>query len=341
MAELLCCDADNRKAKISNNKIEKNSDHGGLMVSLRERLTHLVDLSLPGFKKTVPPGTVYQLAFDNRPASVWFAEFIQQVEIAIGKKYLPIYRMADGEFIFCVGWKPELPPEGSSLWIKSRCVIKNTIKTLLRRIGIKSRAVRTVWGEYYTAEERSKLIRYFIDCLKNIAEHGYLALHFTRTRDRFSEQYVESMCNWFDSNNIQITPQNYIPFYFVYALLCGPERFKLFTNRRILVITSASEGKRLRISQALTHLGARKVDYVAISPDKSLMDRLDLSTLSELPDVVLVAAGIGSANVLCQLAPLQTVCIDAGICVEALADPSLRNRVFMIPDDEAEHPICS
>jgi hypothetical protein len=314
------------------------------MMSLRERLTHLVDLRLPGFEKTVLPGTVYQLAFDDRPAGVWFAEFVQRLEEAIGKQYLPIYRMADGEFIFCVGWRPEFPPKSSSFYIKAQYIIKNIIRIILytsRKINSKSKAVQTIWGEYYTVEERKRLMPYFIGCLRQIAKHGYLALHFTRTHSRFAEQYLDPMCDWLDSNNIQITPQNYIPFYFIYALLSGQERFKLFLDRKILVITSASKEKWLRISQALVDIGAKKVDYIPISPNKSLMDRLDLSTLSELPDVVLVAAGIGSANVLCQLAPLQTVCIDAGICVEALADPSLRNRVFMIPDDEAEHPICS
>jgi len=47
-----------------------------------------------------------------------------------------------------------------------------------------------------------------------------------------------------------------------------------------------------------------------------------------------VVAGIGAASVLDQLAPFRTVSIDAGICVEALADPSKRERVFMVPDDE-------
>ncbi len=311
------------------------------MISLARRLTHAVDIQLPGFERVVPPGSIHQLALNSEAAGPWFRRFVDRVVSAVGHVYFPVYRMADGEFIFCVGPKAQKLPTGSPLRSVVRNLVRSSISSVHRHVIPRPEWVETCWGERYTTLERRKLMPHFVECVTQIANRGCLAVHFTRTAGRFAEEYFVPMCHWFDAHKVPITRENYVPFYFVYALLCGPERFRLFSGRRILVVASGSAEKQSRIRRALTDLHARDVIFLTVSENRALMDRLDLSKVPWTPDLVLVAAGIGAANVLSQLAPLRTVCIDAGICVEALADPSRRERDFMVPDVETIQSIVA
>ena len=300
------------------------------MSTLAKRLTHIVDLQLPGFTGAVRPGAIYHRALDNEAAAVWFARFVERVMDGIGHAHLPVYRMADGEFIFCVGPRPELGTVGSPFWVN----VLHVARYVQLRAVQWPRGVKTCWGECYTALDRCALMPHFVRCVAKIARQGCLALCFTRTETRFAEQYFAPMCRWLERHRVPITRENYFPFFFVYALLSGRARSRLLRGRKVLIVTSAADAKRTAIRRALATLGARDVAFLPISSDRSLTDVLDLSAVPWRPDVVLVAAGIGAASVLDQLAPFRTVCIDAGICVEALADPSKRERAFMVPDDE-------
>ncbi len=302
------------------------------MSTLAKRLSHIADLQLPGFKGTVRPGAISHRALDNEETAVWFARFVERVVDSIGHAHLPVYRMADGEFIFCVGPRPELGAVGSPFWVDALHVARYVQRRAVQR----PHGVETCWGEFYTARDRRALMPHFVRCVVRIATQGCLALCFTQTQTRFAEQYFAPMCRWLERHHVPITRENYFPFFFVYALLCGPERFRLLRGRKVLIVTSAAEAKREAIRRTLGTLGARDVAFLPISRTRSPADVLNLSGVPWLPDVVLVAAGIGAASVLDQLAPFRTVCLDAGICVEALADPSKRERIFMVPDDEGD-----
>jgi hypothetical protein len=296
---------------------------------LIERLNKTIDLQVPGFTKKVPEGEVGQIVFDVISSEKWYGNFLNRIKDSIGKRYLPVYRMADGEFIFCVGWKPDLPNVQSRvierLWFKTKGVIKSGVRSVYSRSS-------TCWGEDYSGISNEDLMRHYVRCLKVVASHGILAIHFTRSNGRFSEQYFEPMCEWFEKNKIEITPDNYISFYFVYALLCGPDSKVLIRNRRLLLVTSADDSKRTRIGEYLMSLGAKTVQFLRISPNRALLDKINLDEIKETVDLVLVAGGIGSVNILDQLKPLNTVCIDIGICMEIFADPSKRGRIFTQPD---------
>ncbi|MBI3582495.1 MAG: hypothetical protein HY096_00915 [Nitrospinae bacterium] len=179
---------------------------------------------------------------------------------------------------------------------------------------------------------QNELKAHYIRCLKTVSEHGLLALHFTRSAGRFSEEYFEPMCKWFEINQIEITPENYTSFYFVYALLCGPDSKALIQNRCLLLVTSADEPKKTRIREYLISLGAKTVQFLKISPNRALLDKIDLDGVKETVDIALVAGGIDSVNILDQLKPLNTVRIDIGICMEIFADTSKRGRIFTVPD---------
>lgn len=294
------------------------------------KFPYVTDLRIPGFERTVPPGSVCQLSFSGLRADRWFSEFCGRINESVSAKYLPIYRMADGEFIFCVGRKAELLPKNAPVPARLKHVLKKTL-------GDGRRSCPTCWGESYAGIPREELLSIYTAALGKIAGNGLLALHFVRSPGRFSEQYIEPMLDWFWANDVDITPENYTSFYFVYALLCGPHVRGLVSGRKILVVTSASPEKRKAIAGSLRSLGSAKTMFIQISPNRSLLDTIDLSRLEDTPDLALVAAGIGSVNILSRLEPLSIPCIDAGICIDILADPKMRGRVFTVPDEGAFH----
>jgi hypothetical protein len=91
--------------------------------------------------------------FEDDTAQNQFEKFQELLLSKMGKEYFPIYRMADGEFNFCLNFKP-------SGFLKFK------------------QEITTCWGEKYTKKE-VKLIEYnYINQLKGISEDGMLAIHF-------------------------------------------------------------------------------------------------------------------------------------------------------------------
>src|ERR1700693_4749746 len=297
---------------------------------LSKRLGFVIDLRIPGYIRNVAPGEVGQLAFDETSSEKWYQEFLDRIHHSIGKRNLPVYRMADGEFIFCFGWRPELPKEKSGLTGKIIWKIKGRLNQALKSLVS---GKKTVWGENYSGMNQNELMAHYIRCMKSVSIDGMLALHFARSSGRFSEEYFEPMCQWFDDNQINVDENNYISFYFVYALLCGPDFSPLIRDKSLLIVTSADDLKKEKITRYLRSLGAKEIQYLKISPDRAMLDRINLMDLKGTVDIAFVAGGIGSVNILDQLKPLNTVCIDIGICLEIFADPSRRSRVFTVPDD--------
>lgn len=296
---------------------------------LADQLDNVVDLRMPGFTRNVALGAVRQMVFHETSSENWYQEFLDRINQSVGKGYLPVYRMADGEFIFCVGWRPEFPKEASGFTEKVFWNIKGKLKQALKSLVS---GKKTVWGENYSGMNQNDLMIHYIRCLKAVSANGMLALHYTRSPGRFSEQYFEPMCQWFEDNQISVDEKNYTSFYFVYALLCGPDCSFLIRDKSLLIVTSADDQKKKKITRYLQSLGAKDIQYLKISPDKALLDRINLDELTGPVDIAFVAGGIGSVNILNQLRPLNTVCMDIGICLEIFADPSTRGRMFTVPD---------
>lgn len=304
------------------------------MSGLYKRLSSLTDLRIPGFEKSVPPGKVYQLAFDERPSQEWFAEFVEKACSAIGKYNLPIFRVSDGEFYFSVGYRIPYPLPG-----------QNPILHYIRQAAsyIKWSRRTKFWSgtpgygyEFYSGEEWRNLQKHYINCLHQIvAENGLLAMALIKVVDRFGEPYHKDICAWFDSNNINVNRNNYYPFYFVYGLLVGSARKRVLENKNILVVTSLNPKKQEAIRKGLADAGAASIQFIPISRDRALTDKIDLSELIQPVDVALIGAGVGAANILVQLKDLNTLCIDAGYCLDLIAEPERAgSRDFTVTDDE-------
>jgi hypothetical protein len=305
------------------------------MVSLRESLCKLVPLDLPNFQSAAGGRFAMQRTFSEVKAAVWDEEFKSRIRSAIGREFLPIYRMADGEFIFCVGERM-YRPHGAVL---DKRVIWRMLRGAVRKVINRGseQGLLTCWGENYRAEERIRLLPDYVLYLRRIAEKGILAIHFVEMPNWvFGKEYFVPVCDWFDEHKITLNVENYAPFHFVYALLAEAHLNGLFKGLTVAVVTHISEVRVRGIERGLRELGANEVIFLPISDSQAMTDRIaGLDDCVEF-DLALVGAGVGAANILCQLEPYATVCIDAGFFLETLIEPGRRGeRSFTRTDQEA------
>jgi hypothetical protein len=299
---------------------------------LSKRLSLCVELRYPGFEKQygIRDPKVKAYAFEPMDGRVWYIEFRQRIFNAqVDHMFLPVYRMCDGEFIFSLGYHPS---DRSPLWYLSPIRIARRIRKRLMK-GSHLSGSKEYGYENYSVEELEKARDIFVKRLRLVAEKGILALCLHDTP--LSKPFVPAILNWFDRNQIPVHRQNYYHFYGLYALMHGPDRFSLLRDRRILVVTGLNPEKQQGIEAGLQRVGVAGVQFLPVSLNKAMLDVLDLSSVQLPVDVVLVGAGVGSVNVLMQLEPLQTVCLDVGFALSTLVNPDLRwNRPFCVPDDE-------
>ena len=171
---------------------------------------------------------------------------------------------------------------------------------------------------------------HFVEYL-NLNDESIKQIDFARKNVEYSNQ-INWVMNWMDNNNIYVDNNNYTSFYYVYALLTGPDRYEVFKNRKVLIITSASDVKKNNITNNLKKLGISSLEFYDIGPNKSMFAKIDLSHI-DLVDLVLIGAGIGSSSILAQCKDLNTVCIDAGIVLECYNNPEILNtRLFLHKD---------
>jgi hypothetical protein len=301
-----------------------------------------IDYIIPGFEKSYPRGVFRCPAFNDRTSEEWFLQFVDEVEKAIGKKFLPIYRMGDGEFQFCVGCHYRYRANGEPLWLYTVRTLRSALGRLWRGLfrkrfvpGTAPGSGNWISGDYSKQEMKSLGSRY-IEQLRRIGKYGYLALKFSYRKDFvFTQQYIVPMVRWLKIQDIPLHENNYVDFYFIYAMLTGPIRHRIYRGRRVLVVTSYNDAKREAIARGLKQEGVADAQFLPISRGRSMYDIIDLSEVKRPVDLVLVGGGIGASNILCQLEQLNTVAIDAGYIIECLADPDRKKqRTFCWPDDE-------
>lgn len=297
--------------------------------SNRERLADELVLNLPGFSRFCAIGIpeldapATALAPAGKDVAGWFGAFADRVHEAIRtRRHLPIYRMGDGEYSMLVGPRRGLVAEA-----------RHMAGRLLRGRPA-HRSGDPVYGyEEYDAKELERVRALLREHLTRIAREGILALALHPRNPGFA-RFIEPVLRYFDDSDIVVTDQNYAPFYFVYGLLCGPRRRGLFEGRHVLVVTGDTPGKFDGLRAGLSALGASGAEFLPCHASKAMLATLDLSQVKRRPDLVLVGAGIGSANVLNQLAPLKTACIDVGYCLTVIGRPEVPRRAYALPDED-------
>jgi len=299
-------------------------------------LPYSIQLRVPGFINHYYPG-IATLAPCPIQSEEWFDKFTDRVIQSLGRQYYPVCRMSDGEYRFLLGDQPLDANWPLSARLKNRiqrCInYLNTDKSFSAG-GLSDKGeILYVSGRYYEEEIKSIKDEY-TRCLCEIAHDGTLALHLTHgTPQPFQQHYFEALGRWLKDNGIVIDLENYVPFYFVYALLQGPKKDMIIKNRRILVVHSANGSKKSAIIERLKTNGASKVHWLGISQDRSCFDRLNPEEFIGKVDICFVGAGVGKPMVLTQLKILQVPCIDAGYVFEVWADPTkAHHRAYMLPD---------
>jgi hypothetical protein len=315
------------------------------------RLKYRVPLILQGFEilysenRPIPPDSLVQLQLNNNNYQKNYDIFKETIFQRIGKQYYPIYRMADGEFIFIKALNNEplslvnyIRKVGSNInyflkkqYMYGRQMPENKFEKF--KSILDPYYLHVAHNETYTKKELITLNDNYIKQLKIISNYGLLAIHFidgVSKRQEYYSQY-EYTSDWFDRNEIILNQNNYTSFYYIYALLTGSDRFALFKKKNILVITSLNEKKIHLIHNSIISFGASNVQFCDISPTKAMFEKIDTTQFKIPIDIILIGAGIGSVNILAQLKPFKTVCIDAGIVLERYCNNELsKSRIFIL-----------
>ncbi|MBN1679717.1 MAG: hypothetical protein JW966_05460 [Anaerolineae bacterium] len=301
---------------------------------LKKQVSPCVTLRFPHFEKhyqgSKRPSNAYY--FDTIDCRAWYQEFVERViDASDNKRYLPVYRMADGEYNFALGgnYYDRLP-----VWqIPPQQLVSRLRNRILRKPVVHRSGSREYGWEEYTLTERMSLMEKYVSDVRKIAQTGILALALHDSK--LFKPYAADILDWFDSNQVRINADNYYHFYSVYVMMHGPDRHRVLKNRHVLVVTSLDEKKEVGIKRGLQNIGVASVQFLPISKTKAMLDILDLSVAQMPVDIVLVGAGVGSVNVLVQLEPLKTACLDVGFALSTLVNPDLRwNRPYCIPDDD-------
>lgn len=251
-------------------------------------------------------GRLDAYSFEAVSCSDWFDSFTEEVVDALGKRYFPVYRMADGEFHFLFGAKIN--------WHSKR------VRSLGRYVKyeVLNRPWKTSWGEHYNRSRLQELKNALGDHLTKIAAAGKLALYWNENAFHAFTEWNNGMERRFLERGIELTQQNYVPFHFCQALLA--KRFdRIITDRNVLIVSGMGNDEFISLQKALAELGASHVELYRCPPTGALQHDYTSVRPSVAPDIVLVAAGIGAARVLVDLRHLQCPVIDVGSYIHVVS----------------------
>jgi len=205
-----------------------------------------------GQGKTVYGGRLDAYSFIDTNCEQWFEKFTEEIISSIGKKYYPVYRIADGELRFLFGPKVN--------WNK------NVIKSILSYIKYKilKRPWKTSWGEEYSPSDLRQLKDSLQTCVKQISLSGKMAIYWNENGLNAFTEYNKSLIKNFEKLNITINAENYIPFHFGQALI-AKNPHKVLNNRNILFVSGINESEFSALKNNMITLGAKNVELYTCS----------------------------------------------------------------------------
>jgi len=257
-------------------------------------------------------GHLHAWSFQDTDGQEWFERFRQEALEAINVRYLPVYRMADGEYRFMFGRRMN--------WSR-KPILREFLAVSAEKLRIKNPdRWQTSWGESYEPHETSDLRERLLENVRYLAKAGYLACYINDNGLNAFTEYNKVLQRCLAARDIMLNSQNYVPFHFAPSLLVSEGWQEFIPGRKLLIVTGLTPEKEGLIRDTLIAYGARSVRTLPISSGSSMTDTLDLSIVDDDIDVALVAAGIGSANILRQLESLRTLCLDIGGLMNCFMD---------------------
>jgi len=258
-----------------------------------------------GEGKLVYGNRLEAISFYETTCEAWFSDFRKEVFSAIGKRYFPVYRIADGEMRFLFGYQIN--------W-KNKPFL-----SLLKYIKYElfKSPWKTSWGESYSSTEKKQLQAILGKCIKTISSEGKLAIYWNNNGLNAFVEYNRNMEHLFKKIGVQLNRENYIPFHFAQAIIAN-NADRLLIGRNVLVISGLDNPEKEALGKRLYKIGVANYDFYRCSPTSALKDDYTLIRPRIKPDIVLVAAGIGAARVLADLKHLNCPVIDIGSYLKVL-----------------------
>lgn len=290
------------------------------------------DVFLSDFKDTSLKTSLTALSAEKITTEYWFNIFKNQILKSINeKKFLPVCKFCDGEFIFMNNGQDK---------IDYRFKLKDKIKIFIRNILIRLNLIKfnpftanAYSSGQYSYNEIKTLNSKYKKGMKFIFENGIFAGTAMTAKAPFTERFYKLFVDFIINNKIKITTLNYVPYIFVYALFSGKSKFEIFNKRKVLIINSFTIEKKKIITNKLKSFGAEEIFYSNISSDRSAFDTLDIKHNANI-DLILIGAGVGKILHFEYLSKFKVPCIDIGYIFQTWLDPSSSSkRVFCSPDD--------
>jgi hypothetical protein len=293
------------------------------------------ELRITGFEKHHNPASYFTLAPEHRDCEKWYNEFIDKIIYNSGKKFLPIVRIGDGEFLLLLGDVPQ--DFRFSLIEKIKLKLVKIKWQFLLKGGISAYTVGHYHSGNYTFKECINARNELPQIIGDLSRKGILApmTMFKVPTEPFAERYFSYFDRWLKKHSIIFTNDNYCPQYFIYSALTGSRRSELLLGRRILIINGAQEEKKQKIINGLIKEGVADVQWLHISLERSMFDIIDVTPYIGKVDLAIVGAGLGKFHIFAQLEELNVPCIDAGYIFEVWADNKNKfKRDFCASDED-------
>lgn len=296
-------------------------------------LPYSVEFKLDKFKNQFNP---HGKTLAPKPICVqeWYNIFVDLILTNIGnKKYFPVCRFSDGEMRFLFGDVPPSKREKPFSYLKKYGYYLFNAKFC--NSSFLAKTLPDVSSGQYSKEEWERMKHKYGVWLKDIIKNGIAALHLTYGNIPFQEKYFPHIKNYLQANKIHLNEKNYSPFYFVYAMLCGPDLIRIISGKNILILNYANNYSKKIVKETLLMKGAKNVFWYEISRNRSLFEKIYCQDYQNKVDLAIIGAGIGKLNIIEQLKPLSIPCIDAGFMLEVWKDPKKANmRPYCEPDEQ-------
>ncbi|HYK87676.1 MAG TPA: hypothetical protein VE398_02830 [Acidobacteriota bacterium] len=167
------------------------------------------------------------------------------------------------------------------------------------------RETTTCWGERASSLHLPGVEQLHMDALRMISEEGLLCPNLNLIYLKAQSGFLEYLAR------AAMPLRNYVPFYFVYALLVNPAFMTCLRGLHLVLISNFRNKHSANILATLREAGIADVTLCEIPSSGVAHGEFELK-LSRRPDVALVGAGIGSPLVLARLKEHSCVAIDSG-----------------------------